>query len=129
MQVTRAMQVNIPKSYVDPFARYKRDLLIVAPIVKHGGQTQITNIEQVAKQLGRSPQEIVKFIAKRLGVRSDAKTAIFQGSHTRDKLEELLEIFIETNVLCKTCKNPETDIISGKKTSMKCRSCGFSSEI
>lgn len=123
------MQVNIPKSYVDPFARYKRDILIITSLAKQGGQTQITNIEIIAKQLGRSAQDIIKYIAKRLGVRSDAKLGIIQGSHTQDKLEGLLEYFIESSVLCKTCKNPETDIIVNKKsTAMKCRSCGATSE-
>lgn len=123
------MQVNIPKSYMDPFARYRRDIIIVTCVAKHGGQTHITNIETIAKQLGRSAQDIIKYMAKRLGVRSDGKIGMIQGIHTRDKLEELLESFIESAVLCKTCKNPETDIVIGKKSNtMKCRSCGFTSE-
>lgn len=121
--MAHTQQVNIPKSYVDPFARYRRDLLTIVIIPKHGGQTLITNIETVAKQLGREPKEIMKYIGKRLGVRSDA--TMLQGSHTRDKLEELLEEFIVSTVLCKVCKNPETDLVVGKKsTTMKCRSCG-----
>jgi translation initiation factor 2 beta subunit (eIF-2beta)/eIF-5 len=119
------MSINIPASNTDPFMRYKRDLLTITHTSKQGGQTHLTNVDVVAKQLGRDSNILMKYFGKCLGVRSDVRTNIIQGVHDRNVLEELLEKYIELSILCKTCHNPETDVVVGKKsTVLKCHACG-----
>ncbi len=115
-------RVNIPKTYVDPFARYQRDVVTVIVMSRSGGQTVLSNIDTIAKQLERSSQDIGTYISKQLGVRYNAKTMSVQGSHTRERVDDLIEQYIAINVLCKTCGNPETVMQPNNK--LKCKSCG-----
>jgi translation initiation factor 5 len=54
---------------------------------------------------------------------------IVNGSHTAERLRELLDTFIEMFVLCPSCKNPETElVITGKGNNedihRDCKACG-----
>lgn len=123
--------VNICRDNNDPFYRYKMPL-IVSKIEGRGNgiRTAIMNTSDVARALSRPPAYIIKFFGFELG----AQTSINEtddryhvnGSHDAPKLQELLDGFISKFVLCKACKNPETDIIVQKDGSLlrDCKACG-----
>ena len=51
------------------------------------------------------------------------------GSHDSNKLQDILDSFIQKYVLCPGCQNPETDLhVSAKRglISTKCKACGYS---
>lgn len=57
---------------------------------------------------------------------------IINGSHSADRLRELLDSFIEKFVLCQSCKNPETDLKITKADGMilrDCKACGKRSNV
>lgn len=37
---------------------------------------------------------------------------IVNGAHDAEKLQDVLDLFIEKFVLCSDCKNPETDLVA-----------------
>jgi len=123
---------NIPKDCVDPFYRYKRRRILIE---KQKNCTLITNIDQVAKDLRRSPGHLAKFFSFHLfGSRVSFVNEIkngrenmvikYKGNEGQD-FEALLEDFIAKFVLCEVCANPETDFNITKKTlELHCRACG-----
>ncbi len=36
---------------------------------------------------------------------------VINGSHDAEKLQSLLDVFIDKFVLCQSCKNPETEFV------------------
>ncbi|KAJ9083541.1 eukaryotic translation initiation factor 5, variant 2 [Entomophthora muscae] len=76
-----------------------------------------------------------KFFGCELGaqVKSEAKNDryIVNGSHDAEKLQCLLDSFIDKFVLCKECRNPETDLFIQKDQTIirDCKACGKRSEV
>lgn len=123
--------VNIRRDNEDPFYRYKMPL-IVSKIEGRGNgiRTAITNTSEVARALSRPPTYIIKFFGFELGaqtsINEDDDRYLVNGFHDAPKLQELLDGFISKFVLCKACRNPETDIIVQKDSSLlrDCKACG-----
>lgn len=88
-------------------------------------------MSEIARALSRSPLciflffefhlglihilDVTKFFGFELGAQTttntDADRYIVNGAHDAEKLQDLLDVFIQRYVLCKSCKNPETDIV------------------
>jgi len=79
----------------------------------NGIKTVIPNMSDVSRALSRPPAYPTKFFGCELGAQTsfDDRTDryIVNGAHDATKLRELLDVFIEKFVLCKSCKNPETE--------------------
>ncbi|KAI9298492.1 eukaryotic translation initiation factor 5 [Neoconidiobolus thromboides FSU 785] len=123
--------INIRRDNNDPFYRYKMPKLISKIEGKGNGiKTVIPNMPEIAKALSRPPEYPTKFFGCELGaqVKSEAKNDryIVNGAHEAEKLQDLLYLFIEKFVLCKECKNPETDLFILKDQSIirDCKACG-----
>lgn len=120
----------------DAFYRYKMPKL-QAKIEGRGNgiKTNIVNMVDVAKALGRPPSYTTKYFGCVLGAQSkfDEKsgTSTVNGAHDTNKLVQHLEGFIKKYVQCYGCHNPETEIIITKNQliNMKCAACGFVSEV
>ena len=104
----------------------------------NGIKTVVPNMADVARALSRPPTYPTKFFGCELGAQTsfDEKNEryIVNGAHNADRLRELLDQFIEKFVLCKSCKNPETDlvIIKNGRTEViirDCKACGERTDI
>lgn len=128
--------INIVRDNKDPFYRYKMPKLIAKVEGKGNGiKTVIPNMGDIAKSLSRPAAYPTKFFGCELGaqVKSEAKNEryIVNGAHEAEKLQSLLDSFIEKFVLCKECRNPETDLHIQKDQSIirDCKACGKRSEV
>ncbi len=96
----------------------------------NGIKTVLPNMSDVARALSRPPTYPTKFFGCELGAQTsfDEKNDryIVNGAHDPTKLRELLDGFIDKFVLCKACKNPETDLIITKTEEIirDCKACG-----
>ena len=90
-------------------------------------------MSDVARALSRPPTYTTKFFGCELGAQTsfDEKNDryIVNGAHNADRLRELLDVFIDKFVLCKSCKNPETELIILKVNRAEdiirdCKACG-----
>lgn len=96
----------------------------------NGIKTVLPNMSDVARALSRPPTYPTKFFGCELGAQTsfDEKNDryIVNGAHDATKLRELLDGFIDKFVLCKSCKNPETDLIITKTDEIirDCKACG-----
>jgi len=102
----------------------------------NGIKTVIVNMVEISKSLARPPAYPTKFFGCELGTQTqiDKKNGryIVNGSHDGDKLQDILDIFIDKFVLCDECDNPETVFIvqpKREKITSTCSACGHSSLI
>ncbi|KAJ3739318.1 domain found in IF2B/IF5-domain-containing protein [Lentinula detonsa] len=126
--------VNIRRDVDDKFYRYRMPLLTTKIEGKGNGiKTVIPNMADVARALSRPPTYPTKFFGCELGAQTsfDEKNEryIVNGAHDANRLRELLDGFIDKFVLCKSCKNPETELIILKQGRTEdiirdCKACG-----
>lgn len=120
MENIRGLQEN-----TDKFYRYKMPTVI---IIKQRNNNAITNINDVAKSLDRNPEMLITFMKKRLSIAMKYQDAKIEYKGVEDdKIKNTIYEFIEKCVLCKACKNPETELT--ENGNMKCKACSFKSKL
>ncbi|KAJ1981114.1 eukaryotic translation initiation factor 5 [Dimargaris cristalligena] len=123
--------INIRRDVKDSFYRYKMPKLQAKIEGKGNGiKTVIPNMSDIARALSRPPAYPTKFFGCELGaqVKCEDKSDryIVNGAHDADRLQCLLDVFIDKFVLCQSCKNPETDLIINRDQDIirDCKACG-----
>ncbi len=119
----------------DPFYRYK---MHEVECVFERNKTLFVNVAVVAKDLARPVDQLIKYIGYDLGTKSqierDSGQGSFAGKHSTTVIQNSLNSYIESFVLCPKCNNPETEIIiEGKKKHqillLSCKACGAVTQI
>ena len=77
---------------------------------------------------------MIKYFGFELGAQTNTNPAddrwIINGAHEASKLQDYLDGFINRFVLCKMCKNPETDVnIKDGHIVLDCKACGRRSDV
>jgi translation initiation factor 5 len=127
--------VNIVRKNPDPFYRYKMERIQSKIEGKGNGiKTVIANLTSVAHSLARPPAHVIKYFGFELGAQTNTNPNddrwIINGAHDASKLQDYLDGFIEKFVLCKKCKNPETDVhIKDGVITLDCKACGKISDV
>ncbi|MCJ1247990.1 hypothetical protein MMC30_005205 [Trapelia coarctata] len=127
--------LNIRRDITDPFYRYKMERLQSKIEGKGNGiKTVIVNLSSVAQSLSRPPSYVIKYFGFELGAQTNTNPAddrwIINGAHEAMKLQDYLDGFITKFVLCKKCKNPETDVvIKDGHILLDCKACGQRSDV
>lgn len=126
--------VNVRRDVTDPFYRYKMEKLQSKIEGKGNGiKTVVVNLNTVAQSLARPPEYVIKYFGFELGAQANAKPTddrwIINGAHDAPKLQDYLDGFIDKFVLCKKCKNPETEVILKDRILLDCKACGQRSEV
>ena len=92
-----------------------------------GNKTIINNFHQIASVLRREPEQIMKFILRELATPGELKkNALMIGTKvSAARVNEKIQLFANTFVICSECKKPDTKIMKeGKVSSIKCLACG-----
>ncbi|KAF8855880.1 putative eukaryotic translation initiation factor 5 [Acephala macrosclerotiorum] len=127
--------INIRSDVKDPFYRYKMERLQSKIEGKGNGiKTVIVNLSSVAASLARPGAYVIKYFGFELGAQTNTNPAddrwIINGAHEASKLQDYLDGFINKFVLCKKCKNPETDVvIKDGRILLDCKACGVRSDV
>lgn len=127
--------VNIRRDVTDPFYRYKMERIQSKIEGKGNGiKTVIVNLTSVAGSLARPPSHVIKYFGFELGAQTNTSPNddrwIINGAHDASKLQDYLDGFISKFVLCKKCKNPETDVhIKDGNITLDCKACGKISDV
>ena len=122
--------VNIRRDVSDPFYRYKMERLQSKIEGKGNGiKTVVANLPSVAGSLARPPNYLIKWFGFELGAQTNQNPKddrwIINGAHESSKLQDSLDGFINKFVLCKSCKNPETEFkIKEGRILLDCKACG-----
>ena len=114
---------NFPNTFV------KKERFEMPKVQGHieGNKTIINNFLQVADQLRRKPEHILKFLQRELatpGIVKEGRLILGRkiGSmQINEKLERYAKIF----VICRECRKPDTQLIKeGQVQMIKCTVCG-----
>jgi translation initiation factor 2 beta subunit (eIF-2beta)/eIF-5 len=115
---------NIGGDPNDPHYRYKRNVIETSFNSKKGGQTTITNLARICKQL-KVPYESFSLSFFKLAKKKYGLTVqdgdVIRGKVDIANLEKVLEEMIVKYVLCPRCKLPEWN-------RKDCKACGYSKE-
>jgi len=121
---------QIRRDVADPFYRYKMERIQSKIEGKGNGiKTVVANLPSVAQSLARPPSYVIKYFGFELGAQTNTNPKddrwIINGAHQSDKLQESLDGFINKFVLCKDCKNPETEfVVKDGRILLDCKACG-----
>jgi translation initiation factor 5 len=127
--------LTVLKDISDPFYRYKMERLQSKIEGKGNGiKTVVANLSSVAHSLSRPPSYVIKYFGFELGAQTNINPSddrwIINGAHEASKLQDHLDGFISRFVLCKNCKNPETDVVIKDGTIvLDCKACGQRSNV
>ncbi|MBT3408229.1 translation initiation factor IF-2 subunit beta [Candidatus Woesearchaeota archaeon] len=93
-----------------------------------GNKTIIQNFTQICDQLSRKPLHLQKYLLRELAAPGEVfKSSLKIGSTIKkEKLEQKLESYINTFVLCNECNRPDTKLEKDEKGIIrkKCMACG-----
>ena len=100
----------------------------------NGIKTVIVNLSNVAASLSRPASYVIKYFGFELGAQTNNNPSddrwIINGAHEASKLQDHLDGFISKFVLCKKCKNPETEVnIKDGNILLDCKACGQRSDV
>ena len=122
--------VNVRRDVSDAFYRYKMERIQTKIEGKGNGiKTVVVNLSSVAQSLARPGSYVIKYFGFELGAQTNIDPPddrwIINGAHDSAKLQDYLDGFINKFVLCKKCKNPETDVvIKDGRILLDCKACG-----
>ncbi|KOS19785.1 Eukaryotic translation initiation factor 5 [Escovopsis weberi] len=127
--------VNVRRDIKDTFYRYKMEELQTKVEGKGNGiKTVIVNLPSIAASLARPSSHVIKYFGFELGAPTkfypQGERWIINGAHQAKTLQDLLDGFIDKFVLCKMCKNPETDVVlKDGRIILDCKACGQRSNV
>ena len=127
--------INVRRDVSDAFYRYKMERLQTKIEGKGNGiKTVVVNLSSVAASLARPGAYVIKYFGFELGAQTNIDPKddrwIINGAHDAAKLQDHLDGFINKFVLCKKCKNPETDVnIKDGRILLDCKACGQRTEV
>ncbi|MBE3046997.1 hypothetical protein IMZ48_31620, partial [Candidatus Bathyarchaeota archaeon] len=127
--------INVRRDVSDAFYRYKMERVQTKIEGKGNGiKTVIINLSSIAQSLSRPGAYVIKYFGFELGAQTNIDPRddrwIINGSHDAPKLQDYLDGFINKFVLCKKCKNPETDVVvKDDHITLDCKACGARSDV
>ncbi len=100
-----------------------------AIVMSMGGQTIIRNFREIANKIRREPQLLQRYLLKELATSGSydpgSGVLILNVRITSSSINNLLQRFVKTYVICPTCGRPDTRIIKkGRIWILKCEACG-----
>jgi translation initiation factor 2 subunit 2 len=119
-------ELPVLTSYVDRFAVPR------ANIALQGRKTVIINFKEIADQLRREPDHLLKYLTGEMATLAnfDGTRALFQGKHNAESIRGLIDAYAKKYVICPVCGRPDTQLIKEKRLwFLQCEACGARSSI
>lgn len=92
-----------------------------------GNKTIVSNFLQIAQTIRRPAVHLLKYVNRELATLGEIKntSVIFKSKIPAARLNEKIESYVDSFVICKTCNRPDTKIEKeGNVTMMTCQACG-----
>lgn len=99
---------------------------------QQGSKTIIRNFDAILQKIRREPAIVAKYFSRELAVPATVEGGklVLNGKFYERNLRDKLQAFVDSAVVCKECKRPDTKIVEkdGIKT-MICEACGARSPV
>ncbi|MFC3476644.1 translation initiation factor IF-2 subunit beta [Halobacterium litoreum] len=100
---------------------------------KEGNVTVYENFQSTLDRLGREQDHVLKFIQNELGTSAqidESGRARLTGEFDGDRVEAVLDEYVETYVTCPECGLPDTNLVTEDDTErLHCEACGARSAV
>jgi len=96
-------------------------------LMVQGNRTLWQNFQDIINVLNRPGREVLKFVSGQIGTAGNIEggIAIFNGRFTADSVNDILNRYIDSYVICPVCSRPDTEIAKEeKKYVLRCSACG-----
>jgi translation initiation factor 2 subunit 2 len=96
-------------------------------LIVQGNRSIWQNFQEIINVLNRPGKEILKFVSQQIGTAGniEGSNALFNGKFNQEQVDEVLNRYIDSYVICPVCTRPDTEI---KKESgayyLVCSACG-----
>jgi len=112
-----------------PESLLKSERFEIPKVLGHiqGNKTVISNFYQIASALRREPEHLLKFILRELATPGELNKSIliFGRKLSAAMINEKIDQYAKTFVICRECKRPDTQLIKDKETTfLRCQACG-----
>lgn len=98
-----------------------------ADIFFEGNTTVIRNFDKIVDMLNREPSHFFKYLLGSVGTAGEISggRVIFQGKIPMKTLQDRIDEYITTFVVCQECSRPDTHLVKKDRTMMiRCDACG-----
>ncbi len=96
-------------------------------LMVQGNRSIWQNFQEIINILHRPGKEVLKFVAQQLGTAGniEGSNALFNGKFNQEQVDEVLNRYIDSYVICPVCTRPDTDIQKDAHAYyMVCSACG-----
>jgi translation initiation factor 2 subunit 2 len=115
-------RANLPKKVT----KHERFQIPSADVLVEGKTTVLRNFGDIVDVIRREPEHLLAYILTELGTagRLDQRRVIFQGKVTAKSIEDKIQNYVDTYVLCTECMRPDTRLVKeGRVLNIVCESC------
>lgn len=98
-----------------------------ADVMEEGRMTVIRNWPSIVESVRRDPQHLVTYLLRELGTAGGIQgdRVVFQGNLSPKNIQERLDVYTQTYVVCSECGRPDTKLDKQERTTLlKCEACG-----
>jgi translation initiation factor 2 subunit 2 len=92
-----------------------------------GNKTILSNLSQIADQLRRPVEHLLKYLTKELAAKAELRQsyAVFNAKVPSSKINEKITEYVSVFVMCKQCARPDTTMSkTGSAWHIHCQACG-----
>lgn len=92
-----------------------------------GNKTIIINLRKIAKDLGRNPEHLLKYLLRELATPGKfvQGRVIFGAKVAASTINKKIQKYVSEFVYCSECNKPETNLLEEKNvTYLRCQACG-----
>ncbi len=114
--------ITSPKSIEDD--RFK---LPKVDIFYEGNTTVLKNFDKIISLLNRDANHVLKFFLGSVGTAGEISKGriIFQGKIPARMIQDKLDDYVDTYVICSECNRPDTHLVKkGRTILLRCDACG-----
>jgi translation initiation factor 2 subunit 2 len=106
---------------------HERFVLPELDVLQEGKTTVFRNFIDVTDKLRRDPQHLLQFLLKELGTPGniEGRRVVFKAKINPATINDKIQMYTETYVICTECGLPDTKIIKEDRTLiLECEACG-----
>jgi translation initiation factor 2 subunit 2 len=101
-------------------------------LMVQGNRSIWQNFQDIINVLNRPGKEVLKFVSGQLGTAGtvEGSNALFNGKFTAELVDEVLNRYVESYVICPVCTRPDTEITKESGAYyLHCSACGARTSI
>lgn len=96
-------------------------------ISKQGKTTIVRNFDDILDAVNREADEVVPRLLREIGAAGsyEDRRLTLQGEHTKSTIQDRLDRYVDSYVICSECGRPDTHLLKeGRTLVLKCDACG-----